>query len=211
VASCPPTPERHENSILKGVVVKARGNRHGMHLQHDCISFASHRIWVSSDSKTPKVAGVSLPLALLVGLVLGLRHAADADHVVAIGAMVREANDLRASVRTGALWGLGHAVTVLGVAAAIAVAGLRVSSGAARLTELAAAAMRVGLGLVKLRAARAPVASRRAGEGSAPWRWACSMGSRAARARSCWPSPPPATPPRPSGTARPSASARCSG
>jgi nickel/cobalt exporter len=109
----------------------------------------------------PKGAGVSLLLALLVGFVLGLRHATDADHVAAIGAMIREANDLRAAVRTGALWGLGHAVTVLGVGAAIALAGLRVSPGAARLAEFAVAAMLVGLGLVNLRAARAPVAPRR--------------------------------------------------
>lgn len=108
---------------------------------------------------------LSLLLALLVGFVLGLRHATDADHVAAIGAMLRGASGLRAAVRTGALWGVGHSVTVLAVGAAIALAGVRVSPAAAKAAELAVAVMLVGLGVVNLRAARAPAAS-----GEAP-RW----------------------------------------
>ncbi len=94
---------------------------------------------------------MSLLLALLVGFALGLRHATDADHVAAIGAMLRATPTLRGALRTGALWGLGHSVTVLAVGAAMVVAGLRFSPGALRTMELVVAAMLIALGVLNLR------------------------------------------------------------
>lgn len=110
---------------------------------------------------------MSLLLALLVGFALGLRHATDADHVAAIGAMLRATPTLRGALRTGALWGLGHSVTVLAVGAAMVVAGLRFSPGALRTMELVVAAMLIALGLLNLRrvaGAAEPAAPR------PPWR-----------------------------------------
>ena len=53
---------------------------------------------------------------LLVGFVLGLKHATDADHVVAVSTLVSHAagpGTPRRGVLVGALWGLGHLLTVL--------------------------------------------------------------------------------------------------
>lgn len=96
---------------------------------------------------------MSLLLALVVGFALGLRHATDADHLAAIGAMLRVDPGLRGAVRTGALWGLGHSLTVVLVGAAMVTAGLRFSPAAVRTMELAVAAMLVGLGVSNLRQA----------------------------------------------------------
>jgi ABC-type nickel/cobalt efflux system permease component RcnA len=46
--------------------------------------------------------------------VLGLRHASDPDHLVAVTSLVAaEDGDARAAVRLGAFWGLGHAAILL--------------------------------------------------------------------------------------------------
>jgi len=62
------------------------------------------------------------PLALLsFGLLLGLRHAADPDHVVAIGAIAARTRRLWPAARLGMVWGLGHTLTLFMVASGITV------------------------------------------------------------------------------------------
>jgi high-affinity nickel permease len=54
-----------------------------------------------------------------LGFVLGVRHAADADHVVAISTIVARHRSVRGAALIGALWGVGHTLTVLLVGGAI--------------------------------------------------------------------------------------------
>jgi sulfite exporter TauE/SafE len=54
-----------------------------------------------------------------LGLVLGLKHALDADHVIAVSAIVSQTRSLRKSSLYGALWGIGHTTTLLIVGAII--------------------------------------------------------------------------------------------
>jgi hypothetical protein len=64
--------------------------------------------------------GNTAPLGLaLLGLMLGMRHATDPDHVVAITAILSNERRLGAATRIGLVWGLGHTTTVLAVGAAI--------------------------------------------------------------------------------------------
>jgi ABC-type nickel/cobalt efflux system permease component RcnA len=59
-------------------------------------------------------AGAPLLVALGLAFVLGLRHASDPDHLVAVTSLVAaDGGDARAAVRLGAWWGLGHASTLL--------------------------------------------------------------------------------------------------
>jgi cytochrome c biogenesis protein CcdA len=53
--------------------------------------------------------------ALGVGLLLGLRHSTDPDHLTAVSTLVMSEDDrsARAAARLGAAWGLGHACTLL--------------------------------------------------------------------------------------------------
>src|SRR5712675_1192178 len=47
------------------------------------------------------------------GLVLGLRHALDPDHVAAVSTIVSESKSIRRSSLVGTFWGLGHTVSLL--------------------------------------------------------------------------------------------------
>ena len=58
--------------------------------------------------------GAPLLVALLVAFALGLRHASDPDHLVAVTSlMASDQADTRAAARLGAWWGVGHAVTLI--------------------------------------------------------------------------------------------------
>ena len=50
---------------------------------------------------------------LILGFFLGLEHALEADHVAAVSALITETRGLHRAVWLGALWGLGHTVTIL--------------------------------------------------------------------------------------------------
>lgn len=59
-------------------------------------------------------SGAPLIVALGIALLLGLRHASDPDHLVAVTSLVAsEDGDTRVAARLGAWWGLGHATTLL--------------------------------------------------------------------------------------------------
>jgi len=90
---------------------------------------------------------------LLLGLLLGMRHATDPDHVVAVTTIVSQQRSLLRAARTGALWGLGHTVTILLVGGAIIVLKVRLAGIPPRLglsLELAVAVMLIVLGLLTL-------------------------------------------------------------
>jgi ABC-type nickel/cobalt efflux system permease component RcnA len=58
--------------------------------------------------------GAPLLIALAVALLLGLRHASDPDHLVAVTSLVAaDGGDARDAARLGAWWGLGHAAALL--------------------------------------------------------------------------------------------------
>lgn len=48
-----------------------------------------------------------------LGLVLGLRHALDADHVIAVSTIVSRTGSLKKSSLYGVMWGVGHTATLL--------------------------------------------------------------------------------------------------
>lgn len=56
---------------------------------------------------------------LSFGFLLGLRHATDADHVVAIATIVSRQKKIKSATVIGAVWGIGHTLTVFLVGVAI--------------------------------------------------------------------------------------------
>lgn len=59
-------------------------------------------------------AGAPFLIVLLIALVLGLRHASDPDHLVAVTSLVAaDGGDVRGAARLGAWWGIGHAGALL--------------------------------------------------------------------------------------------------
>src|SRR6266478_6258470 len=55
---------------------------------------------------------------LFIGFFLGMRHATDADHVVAIATIVSRERSMAGSALIGAAWGVGHTITVMAVGVA---------------------------------------------------------------------------------------------
>jgi hypothetical protein len=58
--------------------------------------------------------GVTLWLVVVVAILLGLRHATDPDHVVAVTTLLADGREraARSAARLGMAWGLGHALTL---------------------------------------------------------------------------------------------------
>jgi len=50
---------------------------------------------------------------LVLGLLLGLQHAVEADHIAAVASLTTRGKNLRDAARQGAAWGLGHSLTLL--------------------------------------------------------------------------------------------------
>ena len=87
---------------------------------------------------------------LLLGFFLGMRHATDADHVIAIATIVSRQRTLRGSVLIGAAWGIGHTLTMLAVGSAIILFGVVIPARVGLAMELAVGIMLVILGLLTL-------------------------------------------------------------
>ena len=49
---------------------------------------------------------------LLLGFLVGMRHAMEADHVAAVASLVTQSKSVRQAVVHGASWGLGHTITL---------------------------------------------------------------------------------------------------
>jgi hypothetical protein len=50
---------------------------------------------------------------LVLGLLMGMRHALEADHLAAVASLATRVRGVRATVMQGAAWGLGHTLTLL--------------------------------------------------------------------------------------------------
>lgn len=59
----------------------------------------------------------------LIGCALGLRHAFDVDHLVAVTSMLSDGRRARAALGRGLWWGVGHAATLVGVGSVIMATG----------------------------------------------------------------------------------------
>jgi high-affinity nickel-transport protein len=93
----------------------------------------------------------SLAAILALGFFLGMRHATDADHVVAVSTIVARERTLRAAAPIGVLWGLGHTATIALVGGAIILFGIVIPPRVGLGMELSVALMLVLLGGLNVR------------------------------------------------------------
>jgi high-affinity nickel-transport protein len=96
---------------------------------------------------------MTLLATLLLGFFLGVRHATDADHVVAVSTIVGREPSRRGALWIGAAWGVGHTATILAVGGAIVIFHLVIPARLGLSMELTVAVMLVVLGLLNLRSA----------------------------------------------------------
>lgn len=87
-----------------------------------------------------------------IGFVLGVRHATDADHVVAVTTIVAGAPSLGRAARVGAWWGVGHSLTLLLVGGGMVALRVTVPPRVGLALELLVAGMLVVLGALNVRA-----------------------------------------------------------
>jgi high-affinity nickel-transport protein len=86
-----------------------------------------------------------------IGFLLGLRHALDADHVVAVTTIVSRERSFRRAALIGTLWGVGHTLALLVVGGSIIAFRLVVSPRVGLTLELGVAFMLILLGFLNLR------------------------------------------------------------
>src|SRR6202451_28035 len=90
---------------------------------------------------------IGLLSILAVGFFLGMRHATDPDHVIAVTTIVtNQRNSVRAAL-IGAFWGLGHTVTIFIVGAGIILFNLVIPVRLGLSMELSVAVMLIILGV----------------------------------------------------------------
>ncbi|HET9065540.1 MAG TPA: hypothetical protein VFN22_06970 [Gemmatimonadales bacterium] len=90
----------------------------------------------------------------MLGLALGMRHATDADHVVAVTTIVSERGKAGGAALIGAIWGLGHTTTILLLGGAIILFEWIIPPRVGLALEFAVGIMLVVLGGRALRRAR---------------------------------------------------------
>jgi ABC-type nickel/cobalt efflux system permease component RcnA len=91
----------------------------------------------------------SLPVVVL-GFILGMLHATDADHIVAVSTIVSRERSVRGAARIGLLWGMGHTFTIIAVGSAIIVFNLTLPPRLELAMELCVALMLIALGVITL-------------------------------------------------------------
>jgi hypothetical protein len=87
---------------------------------------------------------------LALGFLLGMRHATDSDHVVAVTTIVSQQRKVVSAALTGIFWGIGHSITLLIVGTAIILFGVVVPERLGMSLEFCVALMLVLLGLLNL-------------------------------------------------------------
>ena len=93
-------------------------------------------------------AGVLVLLGL--GLIFGLKHATEVDHVVAVSTIVSQNRNLLRSVMVGALWGAGHTASLLITGAIVLSLRVTIPERISNWLELCVALMILGLGISAL-------------------------------------------------------------
>jgi high-affinity nickel-transport protein len=91
-----------------------------------------------------------LPVASMVSLLLGMRHATDADHVVAVTTIVNRERTAWQSSRIGVMWGLGHTLTIFIVGGAIILFKLAFTARLGLSMEFCVALMLMVLGVLNI-------------------------------------------------------------
>jgi ABC-type nickel/cobalt efflux system permease component RcnA len=87
---------------------------------------------------------------IAVGFFLGMRHATDPDHVIAVTTIVSRQRNLMKAAFTGIFWGIGHTLTIFVVGAAIILFGIVIPARVGLSMELSVGLMLILLGVMNI-------------------------------------------------------------
>jgi high-affinity nickel permease len=97
-----------------------------------------------------KIEMISLLSILSLGFFLGMRHATDPDHVIAVTTIVSRQRSVRHAALIGVLWDVGHTITIFAVGSAIILFGLVIPPRVGLSMELSVGLMLILLGVLNL-------------------------------------------------------------
>jgi high-affinity nickel-transport protein len=93
---------------------------------------------------------ISLLSIIALGFFLGMRHATDPDHVIAVSTIVSRQRKISRSAMIGAFWGVGHTLTILLVGAGIVLFNLVIPPRLGLSMELSVGLMLIILGVMNV-------------------------------------------------------------
>ncbi|MEQ1761830.1 MAG: hypothetical protein ABL984_01660 [Pyrinomonadaceae bacterium] len=88
---------------------------------------------------------------LSFGFVLGLKHATEADHLAAVSTIVAQQKGVLIAAGLGALWGLGHTISLIIAGILVLVLNFQISAETERVLEFCVGIMLCVLGLNVIR------------------------------------------------------------
>lgn len=94
---------------------------------------------------------LSTASVLTFGLVFGLKHAVEADHLAAVSTIVSQRKSILSSSIVGGLWGVGHTISLLIAGVAVLVLHVKIGEKTALALEFCVALMLIALGANALR------------------------------------------------------------
>src|ERR1700732_849397 len=87
---------------------------------------------------------------LTIGFLLGMRHATDPDHVIAVSTIVSRERSILKAALIGILWGCGHTITIVAVGAAIILFDMAIPTRVGLTMEFSVGLMLILLGVLNL-------------------------------------------------------------
>jgi nickel/cobalt transporter (NicO) family protein len=109
------------------------------------ISSILNSIFHSAGSVSQSVGAAAVSI-LGLGFILGLQHALDADHLAAVSAIVTESKSILSSSLVGAIWGIGHTLSLLIAGVAVILLNLKIGEKTEKGLEFCVGIMLIGLG-----------------------------------------------------------------
>lgn len=113
------------------------GKRRGVRAMPECLSVCLTSM-------------IGLLSILVLGFFLGMRHATDPDHVIAVTTIVARHRSIKHAALIGAFWGLGHTLTILVVGGAIILLGWVIPARVGLSMEFSVGLMLILLGILNL-------------------------------------------------------------
>ena len=98
-----------------------------------------------------QTGSVSIVSVLVFGLLFGLKHAVEADHLAAVSTIVSERKSILSSSLVGGLWGIGHTISLLVAGIVVIVLHIEIGERLALALEFGVALMLIALGINALR------------------------------------------------------------
>src|SRR6202034_4729610 len=93
---------------------------------------------------------ISFLSIIAVGFFLGMRHATDPDHVVAVTTIVSRQRNLVKAAFTGIFWGIGHTLTIFVVGSAIILFDVVIPARIGLSMEVSVGLMLIILGVINI-------------------------------------------------------------